>query len=103
MGGHAPAAFFRTVLHANGWYGFALDPAATARCIAGLRAAEREHERPASLGPIEISVTPAAKINAETVRRYADLGCDRLIFYRPATSEADALAVVEQIGALVGS
>ncbi len=102
MGGHAPEAFRRAVRHAHGWYGFALDPAATAKCLEGLRAAEREHGRPAELGPLEISITPAAGISAETVRQYADLGCHRLIFYRPTGAEADTLAVIEQIGTLVG-
>jgi len=100
MGGHAPEAFRRAVRHAQGWYGFALDPAAAAQCLEGLRAAEREHGRPKHLGPLEISITPAASINAETVRRYADLGCHRLIFYRPTGTLADTLAVVDQIGAL---
>ncbi len=100
MGGHAPEALRRAVRHASGWYGFGLDAGATAHCLDGLRAAEREHGRPAHLGPLEISVTPAAKISRDTVARYADLGCHRLIFARPTASEADALAVVEQIGAL---
>ncbi len=100
MGGHAPEAFRRSVRHAQGWYGFALDPAATAACLEGLRAAEREHGRPAHLGPLEISITPAAAISAETVRQYADLGVHRLIFYRPTGTLDDTLAVVEQIGVL---
>lgn len=100
MGGHGPEALRRSVRHADGWYGFALDLAATARCLEGLRAAEREHGRPAHLGPLEISVTPAASISAETVRQYAELGCHRLIFYRPTATEADTLEVVEKIGAL---
>jgi len=100
MGGHAPEAFRRSVLHAHGWYGFALDPAATAACLEGLRAAERQYGRPAHLGPLEISITPAAGINAETVQRYADLGVHRLIFYRPTGTLEDTVAVVEQIGAL---
>jgi len=100
MGGHAVEALRRAVRHGSGWYGFALDAAATARCLEGLRAAEREHGRPAHLGPLEISVTPAATISADTVQQYAALGCHRLIFYRPTTSEADTLAVIEQIGAL---
>ena len=65
------------------------------------RAAEREHGRPAQLGLPEVSVTPAAKISPDTVREHADLDCHRLIFYRPNALEADALATVEHIGALV--
>jgi probable F420-dependent oxidoreductase len=100
MGGHAPEAFRRSVLHAQGWYGFALDPAATAACLEGLRAAEKQYGRPAHLGPLEISITPAAGISAETVQQYADLGVHRLIFYRPTAGLDDTLAVVENIGAL---
>jgi probable F420-dependent oxidoreductase len=100
MGGHAPEALRRAVRHGHGWYGFALDPDATAQCLEGLRAAEREHGRPAHLGPLEISITPAASIAAETVRRYADLGVHRLIFYRPTPTLEDTLTVVERIGAL---
>lgn len=100
MGGHGPEALRRAVRHAQGWYGFALDPAATAQCLAGLRAAERDHGRPAELGPLEISVTPAAAIDRETVERYAALGVHRLIFYRPTSGMDDTLAVVDRIGAL---
>ncbi len=100
MGGHAPEALRRSVRHAHGWYGFALDPTATAACLDGLRAAERQHGRPDHLGPLEISITPAASLCAETVERYADLGVHRLIFYRPTATLDDTLAVVDQIGAL---
>jgi probable F420-dependent oxidoreductase len=100
MGGHAPEALRRAVRHAQGWYGFALDPDATARCLEGLGAAARAHGRPEHLGPLEISVTPAAAIDRETVRRYADLGVHRLIFYRPTATLDDTLAAVERIGAL---
>ena len=102
MGGHGPEALRRSVRHADGWYGFALDLAATERCIEGLREAEQTYGRPAHLGPLEISVTPAASIDAETVERYAALGCHRLIFYRPTTSEAETIEVVKRIGGLGG-
>ena len=100
MGGHAPEALRRAVRHAHGWYGFALNPAGTAKCLEGLRAAELEYGRPEHLGPLEISITPAAAINAETVRQYADLGCHRLIFYRPTSTADDTLALIAEIGGL---
>jgi len=100
IGGATPAAFQRAVMYANGWYGFALDLDATARCIDGLRAAQRSCERPAALGELEISVTPAAKFNADTVKRFADLGVHRLIIFRRATTEADLLDTVGSIGSL---
>jgi alkanesulfonate monooxygenase SsuD/methylene tetrahydromethanopterin reductase-like flavin-dependent oxidoreductase (luciferase family) len=49
IGGHAPAAFRRAVQHDNGCYGFALDVARTAQCVAGLRDAQARYPRAASL------------------------------------------------------
>jgi len=102
IGGGTPAAFRRAVAYGNGWYGFAHDADATARCIDGLRAAERRNGRPAELGPLEISVTPTGKLDHDAVRRFADLGVHRLIVSRRGRSEADLLATVEHIAALHG-
>jgi probable F420-dependent oxidoreductase len=90
IGGHAPAAFRRAVQHANGWYGFALDVAKTAQCVAGLRDALARHQRPAALGDLEITVTPSERLSPETIARYAEAGVHRLVPYRRAASE-DAL------------
>jgi len=105
MGGGTPEAFRRSVTHANGWYGFALDLPTTARFIEGLQTAARQHQRPAALGALEISVTPTPvmKLDADAVRRFADLGVHRLIVYRPAATEADCLAAVDHIAALQGA
>ncbi len=91
MGGLSKPAFRRAVQLAHGWYGFALDLEATERCIAGLRRAAELHERPDSLGRLEISVTPAGDLDADMVRRFEALGVDRLIpICLPP--DADALA-----------
>ncbi|MFI5364373.1 MAG: LLM class F420-dependent oxidoreductase [Candidatus Binatia bacterium] len=100
MGGATPQAFERAVTHANGWYGFALDLDGTARCVDGLRAAQRQHQRAAVLGELEISITPAAKLDADTVKRFADLGVHRLVISRRVATEADLLAAVERIAEL---
>lgn len=100
IGGATPQAFQRAVQHGNGWYGFALDVERTAQCIDGLRAARRAHTRPRELGELGISITPAGKLDRDTVKRFADLGVHRLIVFRPARSEADVLATVEHIAAL---
>lgn len=83
FGGHVPGAYARTVTHAAGWYGFGLDPEATRACLDGLAQARRDHVRPAHLGPIEVSVTPSGNLDLDTVRRYADLGVDRLVALFP--------------------
>ena len=79
VGGHSAAAHRRAVKQGNGWYGFALDVDATAKALDGLAAAGRDCERPAELGDIETTVTPPPKVSSDDVKRYADLGVDRLV------------------------
>ncbi len=78
IGGMSAAAHRRAVRQGNGWYGFALDPGATADALAGLEAAAKVVERPAALGDLEITVTPSVEVDPSVVRRYEDLGVDRL-------------------------
>lgn len=87
FGGHTPEAFGRTVQHAQGWYGFALDVEATRHCLTGLAEAQKKYERPTALGPIEISVTPAKPLTLELAKQYADVGVHRLIPILQATAE----------------
>jgi probable F420-dependent oxidoreductase len=96
IGGHTPAAFRRAVQHGNGWYGFALDFARTAQCLAGLRQAQAQHGRPANLGGLDITVTPSERLSPETVQRYADLGVQRLVLYRRADTEEALLDFVHK-------
>jgi probable F420-dependent oxidoreductase len=101
IGGMTPAALRRAVRLGDGWYGFALDLAATARVLDQLRAEERELGRPAGKSRLEISVTPIERLDRSTVDRYAELGVDRLIVFQPAATTDDALRGVERIAALV--
>lgn len=100
VGGSTTPAFRRAVMHGNGWYGFALDAETTRRFVGELRAIEARGTRPGELGPLEVSVTPAAKIEVETVHAYAEIGVDRLIFLASITSEEKALASVRKIAAV---
>ncbi len=101
MGATSPSALRRTVLHGNGWYGFALDVEAAGRSIAALREVERGCDRPPELGPLEISVTPPGRLDPDSVRRYADLGVDRLIPLGMARDLDGVRARVESIGELL--
>jgi probable F420-dependent oxidoreductase len=101
VGGHSSGAHRRAVSRGNGWYGFALDVDATQKQLVGLREAEQQAGRPSELGTLEISVTPGVPLDRDTVRRYQDLGVDRLI---PLSTErtADGLVdFIERAGALV--
>jgi probable F420-dependent oxidoreductase len=78
-GGNSTRALRRAVRAANGWYGFALDPDATRRCLEDLRRTAEEVERPAELGELEITVTPPGALDRDAVARYRDLGVHRLV------------------------
>jgi probable F420-dependent oxidoreductase len=83
VGGHSPGAYRRAVAVGDGWYGFGLDLAETARSLAGLREAASHHARPESLGELEITVTPPGLPTRDEARRFAALGVHRLILMPP--------------------
>lgn len=96
VGGHSPAAFRRAARQGDGWYGFALDADATAKCLEGLRAAERAASRER---PLEVSITPPPPVDRDTIRRYEDLGVDRLIPLSIERSADGIVAMIEALGA----
>lgn len=98
FGGHTPEAYKRTIEHGNGWFGFALDVEATAKCLAGLKEAAGQVDRPSSLGELEFSVTPKGKLDADTVKRFTDLGVHRLIPFKPAKTETDWIDFAKKTG-----
>jgi probable F420-dependent oxidoreductase len=99
IGATSPPAWRRTVQRANGWYGFALDPGATAKCIAGLRDAANRVERPAALGPLELTVTPPPGLpDRDAIARYAELGVQRLVLLPLLRSADELVAFVERAG-----
>ncbi len=101
IGATSPPAWRRAVQRANGWYGFALDLAATAKCLDGLREAARRVERPAALGPLEISVTPPPGVpDRDALARYAELGVQRLVLLPLVRSEDELLAFVARAAEL---
>lgn len=79
VGGHSDRAARRAVESAHGWYGFMRDVETTASDIARLREMTDRFDRPAELGPLQISVTPLRRLGAGDLEAYAELGVDRLI------------------------
>jgi len=98
IGGHSPAAYRRAVQDGHGWYGWELDPDAAARALAQLRETASRYERPAGLGPLEITITPPCPVDIDLARRYADLGVHRLAM-QPHTMEGSAM---DELIAMVG-
>ncbi|MGQ4386926.1 LLM class F420-dependent oxidoreductase [Streptomyces sp. SAS_270] len=99
VGGHSPAALRRAVARGHGWIGNGDSPETLAGHLAALKQAAAEVDRPARLGPLEITFAhlDPATLDAETVRRYAALGLDRLLLYPvPLENPADILAFLEE-------
>ena len=94
MAGHTAAAYRRAVTTSEGWYGFGLDVAATRACLDGLANAAARYERPASLGPLHISVTPRAPLDDASFGAYQEMGVHRLIPLTGGRSDADAIVAM---------
>ncbi|GAA3385112.1 TIGR03619 family F420-dependent LLM class oxidoreductase [Cryptosporangium minutisporangium] len=95
VGGASPAALRRAVTRAHGWYGWAVTPEQTAAVDAQLAELADNLDRPAELGRLEISVTPAGRaLDASLVAAYADAGVDRLIVSPPGRVRRDRDALL---------
>jgi probable F420-dependent oxidoreductase len=79
IGGQSPPAYRRSISRGNGWYGFGLDLEGTKTCLDGLAEARKKVERPADLGELEITITPPPGMSSDDLRRYEELGVDRLV------------------------
>lgn len=97
IGGRSPAAFRRAVRTGQGWYGFNLDLDQTTDCLAGLSVAGNSISRNASLGRLEITVSPREPLTPRIVEQYAELGVDRLVLLHPLRhSTNDLLRFIEE-------
>lgn len=91
MGGYAPAVLRRTVREADGWYGWGLDPSATARYLSTLREVEAQVGRGDGLGALEITVTPPEAVDPTDAAVYEELGVDRLNLMLPWSDDDDGI------------
>lgn len=79
LGGIAKPARRRVIERAHGWYLFNTDLAIAVEALDVIRAEQQRWERPAHLGRLEITMTPVEAFDADTFRRFEDLGVDRLV------------------------
>jgi probable F420-dependent oxidoreductase len=98
VGGHSAAAYRRAVRHGSGWYGWGLDVDQTGQALRALAETARGEQRPAALGELEITITPSGPPDLDTVRRYADLGVDRLIIELEGIDDAAVDGVIAAVG-----
>ncbi len=82
VGGMSAPGLRRAVSKGDGWYGFFLDVEGTAGVLKALEETAKTVPRPDSLGRLEISVTPPGPVDADTAKRFEDLGVDRLVVMR---------------------
>ena len=102
FGAHSPPAFRRTVARGHGWYGFSMTPDLLVACLEALRVAATEVERPAALGPLEITVTPRHRLTADAAQAYAELGVDRIVPRFPPTPDGVAETIDAARSAVAG-
>jgi hypothetical protein len=76
---------------AEGWYGFGVNLEETTKALADIADIARSSSRPASLGKLEISVTPVEPIDAHILKQYHALGVDRIILEPPSLTEVETL------------
>jgi probable F420-dependent oxidoreductase len=79
VGGESRTALRRAVEKADGWYGFYLDPVEIRSAVGALRRIAAERDRPAHLGPLEITVTPRGAFDRSRIEQCEELGVDRLV------------------------
>ena len=101
VGGQSRSAARRTVRYGDGWYGFMMTIEQTEEVKRLLQIYLDRGDRPAELGPIELSVTPTLPPTRESVERYAAIGVERLIFFTNATSVDEMRRFVDTLGTLV--
>ena len=82
VGGMSPPALRRAVAQGDGLYGFFQDLEATEKIVAALEETAKSTERREGLGRLTISITPPGPVDADTAKRFEDLGVDRLILMR---------------------
>jgi probable F420-dependent oxidoreductase len=92
FGGKSNNAFSRTARAGDGWYGYGLDLAAAAECLAGLRSACDRHGR--RFAELEINLTPKGELDRDQSDRYEDLGVHRLILPPHGRTAAETLGAI---------
>ena len=80
----------------KGWYGWMQDPEQTATAVRRLGELSDEVERAEHLGPLEITITPPARLTSEAVEQYAEAGAHRLVSLA-APNERSMLHAVEHL------
>lgn len=91
VGGTSDAALKRAVTSCHGWFGFGMDVEETARMVGRIREIAARVERPAALGPLEITISNRGRVDKDLAARYAEAGVDRLILLARRYADEESL------------
>lgn len=97
VGGTSPGALRRAVQRGQGWYGFALDVATTAKVLDALKTLLATMPRSAALGELSLSITPPVLPTKAMLEDYAALGVTRIIPMLRNNSAETALGTVDKL------
>jgi probable F420-dependent oxidoreductase len=92
VGGNSPAGLRRTVAFGDGWYGYRVDAAATAKAVLELRELAKDAGRDPT--DIEVTVTPVGPLDDDQVGAYLEAGVDRLVVIAEGADLDEVAAVV---------
>jgi len=100
LGAHTAAARQRVIDYCNGWMPIAARAGDLAAGMSDLAARARAAGRDPADFPVTVLGAPA---EADTLRRYAELGVDRVIFWVPSEPRDRVLPLLDHYAATVGS
>lgn len=96
VGGTSTPALRRVLKYAHGWFGSGLALDQIQQVIARFRQLSQKVERPAELGPLEISVYLSQPVTPEIVEQLAGFGVHRLVLPLPTPADREtALRFIE--------
>lgn len=88
-GGTTEAARRRIITRGHGWYLFDADIESTAEAMRQIEREAELWERPADLGPLEVTVTPSEPLEQPTLKGYEELGVHRLVLLPQPDAPSD--------------
>jgi probable F420-dependent oxidoreductase len=89
VGGVSRGARRRAITKANGWYVFNTDQDLAREAVDVIRIEMDQNERPDSLGPLELTMTPVGPFDRGVADWYQELGVERLVLLpRPGAPSA---------------
>ena len=79
VGGHSQAALARSARIGTGWFGWLTSPDRTRELIQQMDDLVESGSRPATLGPLEITVAAPGEVTPAVVEEYERIGVSRLV------------------------